>query len=43
MHSSMPNKSDGIRRGLLLHAAEKQTARRLKTVDPQHNSVLRTS
>jgi len=43
LHSSMPNKSDGIRRGLLLHAAEKQTARRLKTVDPQKNQSLRTS
>ncbi len=43
MHSTMPNKTDDIRRGLLLHAAEKTTARRLKTIDPQHNHILRTS
>ena len=43
MHSSMPNHSDSIRRGLLLHAAEKTTARRLRTIDPQKNHILRTS
>jgi len=39
----MPNHSNEIRRGLLLHAAEKKTARRLRTVDPQKNVILRTS
>jgi len=43
MHSTMPNHSNEIRRGLLLHAAEKKTARRLRTVDPQKNAILRTS
>ena len=43
MHSSMPNHSDSIRRGLLLHAAEKTTARRLRIIDPQKNQTLRTS
>jgi len=42
MHSSMPNNSDTIRRGLLLHAAEKTTARRLRIIDPQKNQTLRT-
>ena len=43
LHSTMPNRSDEIRRALLLHAAEKQTARRLDVIDPQVNSALRTS
>jgi ectoine hydroxylase-related dioxygenase (phytanoyl-CoA dioxygenase family) len=43
LHSTMPNKSNEIRRALLLHAAEKKTARRLEVIDPQVNSALRTS
>jgi hypothetical protein len=43
LHSTMPNKSNEIRRALLLHAAEKKTARRLEVIDPQVNSVLRTT
>jgi len=43
LHSTMPNKSNEIRRALLLHAAEKKTARRLDVIDPQVNSALRTT
>jgi len=43
LHSTMPNKSNEVRQALLLHAAEKTTARRLDIVDPQHNSALRTT
>ena len=43
LHSTMPNRSNEIRRALLLHAAEKQTARRLDVIDPQVNSALRTT
>jgi ectoine hydroxylase-related dioxygenase (phytanoyl-CoA dioxygenase family) len=43
LHSTMPNKSNDIRRALLLHAAEKTTSRRLSVIDPQKNSTLRTS
>jgi ectoine hydroxylase-related dioxygenase (phytanoyl-CoA dioxygenase family) len=43
LHSTMPNKSNEIRRALLLHAAEKKTARRLEVIDPQVNSALRTT
>lgn len=43
LHSTMPNKSNEIRRALLLHAAEKTTARRLDVIDPQVNSALRTT
>ncbi len=41
LHSTMPNKTTETRRALLIHAAEKTTARRLETIDPQINSVLR--
>jgi hypothetical protein len=37
----MPNKTDQVRRALLIHAAEKTTARRLEVIDPQVNVVLR--
>ena len=43
LHSTMPNKSNNIRRALLLHAAEKTTSRRLSVIDPQVNSSIRTS
>ena len=43
LHSTMPNKSNKIRRALLLHAAEKTTSRRLSVIDPQVNSSIRTS
>ena len=43
LHSTMPNRSNEIRRALLLHAAEKTTARRLDVIDPQVNSALRTT
>ena len=43
IHSTMPNKSNEIRRALLLHAAEKKTARRLEAIDPQFNYDLRTT
>ena len=43
LHSTMPNKSDNIRRALLLHAAEKTTSRRLSVIDPQVNTTIRTS
>jgi len=43
LHSTMPNKSNEIRRALLLHAAEKKTARRLDVIDPQVKSALRTT
>lgn len=43
LHSTMPNKSDKVRRALLLHAAEKTTARRLDVIDPQVNSAIRTT
>ena len=41
LHSTMPNKTDQVRRALLIHAAEKTTARRLEVIDPQINTVLR--
>lgn len=41
LHSTMPNKTDTIRRALLIHASEKTTARRLEVVDPQVNTKLR--
>jgi ectoine hydroxylase-related dioxygenase (phytanoyl-CoA dioxygenase family) len=41
IHSTMPNKTKQVRRALLLHAAEKITARRLDVVDPQLNYTLR--
>ena len=41
LHSTMPNKTDQVRRALLIHAAEKTTARRLEVIDPQVNVVLR--
>ena len=43
LHSTMPNKSNKIRRALLLHAAERTTSRRLSVIDPQVNSSIRTS
>jgi|TARA_B110000908_G_scaffold96929_1_gene114523 ectoine hydroxylase-related dioxygenase (phytanoyl-CoA dioxygenase family) len=43
LHSTMPNKSNNIRRALLLHAAERTTSRRLSVIDPQVNSSIRTS
>jgi len=43
LHSTMPNKSNKIRRALLLHAAEKTTSRRLSVIDPQVNTTIRTS
>jgi ectoine hydroxylase-related dioxygenase (phytanoyl-CoA dioxygenase family) len=43
LHSTMPNKSDNIRRALLLHAAERTTSRRLSVIDPQVNTTIRTS
>ena len=43
LHSTMPNKSDNIRRALLLHAAERRTSRRLSVIDPQVNTTIRTS
>lgn len=43
LHSTMPNKSNDIRRALLLHAAEKTTSRRLSVIDPQINTTIRTS
>jgi ectoine hydroxylase-related dioxygenase (phytanoyl-CoA dioxygenase family) len=43
LHSTMPNRTDKIRRALLLHAAEKKTQRKLNVIDPQINSALRTS
>lgn len=43
LHSTMPNKTGEVRRALLLHAAEKNTARRLEAVDPQFNYDLRTT
>jgi hypothetical protein len=43
LHSTMPNKSNDVRRALLLHAAEKKTSRRLDLIDPQVNSAIRTS
>jgi ectoine hydroxylase-related dioxygenase (phytanoyl-CoA dioxygenase family) len=43
LHSTMPNKSNNIRRALLLHAAERTTSRRLSVIDPQVNSSIRTT
>lgn len=43
IHSTMPNKTKEPRRALLIHAAERITARRLDVIDPQINSVLRTT
>jgi len=43
LHSTMPNKSNKIRRALLLHAAERTTSRRLSVIDPQVNTTIRTS
>lgn len=43
LHSTMPNRTKNIRRALLIHAAEKTTARRLEVIDPQVNSTLRTT
>lgn len=43
LHSTMPNRSNEIRRALLIHAAEKTTARRLDVIDPQVNSAIRTT
>ena len=43
IHSTMPNRSNEVRRALLLHAAEKKTARRLRVIDPQLNAKLRTN
>ena len=42
IHSTMPNKSNETRRALLLHIAEKSTARKLEAIDPQFNYSLRT-
>jgi len=39
----MPNKTNEPRRALLIHAAERVTARRLDVVDPQVNNTLRTT
>lgn len=41
LHSTMPNHSNEIRKLLLLHASEHQTARRLRTVDATTNPSLR--
>lgn len=43
LHSTMPNRSNEIRRALLLHATEKNTGRKLNVIDPQTNSTIRTS
>ena len=43
LHSTMPNNTNEARQALLLHAAEKTTAKRLDMIDPQNNSILRTS
>jgi hypothetical protein len=43
IHSTMPNKTNEPRRALLIHAAERVTARRLDVVDPQVNNTLRTT
>lgn len=43
MHSTMPNKTDQVRRALLLHASHKDAAKRLPSLDPATNHSLRTS
>ena len=43
LHSTMPNKSNEIRRALLLHASEKKTQRKLNVIDPQMNNTMRTT
>jgi len=43
LHSTMPNKTNEIRRALLMHAAEKKTIRRLQVIDPQSNLNLRST
>jgi|TARA_B110000858_G_scaffold64321_2_gene74513 ectoine hydroxylase-related dioxygenase (phytanoyl-CoA dioxygenase family) len=43
LHSTMPNKSNEIRRALLLHASEKKTQRKLHVIDPQINNTIRTT
>ena len=43
LHSTMPNRTNKIRRALLLHAAEKKTARLLNIIDPTVNQSLRNT
>lgn len=43
IHSTMPNKTAAPRVLLLLHAAEKTTARRLEVIDPQVNESIRST
>ena len=43
IHSTMPNKSDHVRRALLIHATTHETKSKLDVIDPQFNTSLRTS